>query len=147
MRPLAGEGFHFDAGGLHQLVGGKRHVRVNVPVLHPLNDVNRAVVVRQHTVKERTLRPVIVAGVGDHPARQVRCGSVDVPFEVTFAQGVGVFAVAVNTKRPVDAVVHDHTTSLHASVSPHQFVNADEARHRHDGGKVGVAKSGRLPGC
>ena len=58
---------------------------------------------------------------------------------------MGVFAIPVDAERTVNAVVHDHAPRLHATVSPHQFVNTDQARHRNDGGEVRVAKSGGLP--
>ncbi len=40
MGPLTGEGFDFNARCLNVLVGWEGHVRVNVPVLHALNDVH-----------------------------------------------------------------------------------------------------------
>ena len=127
MSPLSGKGFDFDAGLFDQLVGWEGHVRVDVPVLHALNDVDRPVVILNDSVEEGAFGPVIVAGIGHHPTRKISCWSVHVAFEVALAQRVGVFAVAVNTKGAVHTVVHDHATGFHAAITPHQLVNTDES--------------------
>ena len=146
MSPLTGQCLDFNTSLFDDLVGGEGHVRVNVPILHALNDVDRAVVILNHTVKEGTLGPVIVAGVGHHAARKVSRWTVDVAFHVALTERVSVFTVAVNTEGTVDAVVHDHPSCFHAAVAPHQLVDANKAGHGDDGGEVRVAKSGGLPG-
>ena len=101
-------------------------MRVNIPVLHSLNDVDRTVVVVNHAVKEGSLGPIIVASIGHHSARKVGGWSVDVPFEVTFAQGVCIFPISIDAEGTVNTVVHDHAPCFHAAVSPHQFVHANQ---------------------
>ena len=145
MSPLTSQCLDFNTGRLDNLVGGEGHVRVDVPILHALNDVDRAVVILNHTVKEGALSPVIVAGIGHHASRKVGCWPVHIAFEVPLAQRVSVFTVAVNTEGTVDAVVHDHPSCFHAAVAPHQFVDANEAGHGNDGGEVGVAEGCGLP--
>ena len=124
---------------------GEGHVRIDVPILHALDDVNRALVVLKGPIKEGALGPVIVAAVGHHAAGEVGGGAIGVAFEVAFAQRVAVLAVAVDAERAVHAVVHDHATRFHAAVAPHEVVDADQTRHGHDGREVRVAEGGRLP--
>ena len=88
--PLACECFDFDACIFNELVGWEGHVRVNVPILHALNDVDGAVVILQHPVEEGTFGPVIVTGVGHHASRKVGGWAVHVAFDVSLAKGVSV---------------------------------------------------------
>ena len=144
--PLACERFDLDASVFHDLVRWERHVRVHVPVLHALNDVDRTVVVLNDSVEEGTLGPVVVSCVRYHASREVGCGSVDVPFEIALAQRVSVLGVSIDAERAVDSVVHDGTTCFHAAVAPHEFMHPNETRHGHDGSEIWVSKRGGLPG-
>ena len=144
--PLTGQRLDLNASVFNDLVSGEGHVRVNVPVLHALNDVDRAVVVLNHAVQEGAFSPVVVAGIGDHATGQVGCWAVEVALHVALTKGVRVFCIAVDTERAVDAVVHDHAACFHAAVAPHQLVDANQTRHGHDGGEVRVAEGGGLPG-
>ena len=147
MGPLACQRLNLNPSVLNLLMDGEGHVWVNVPILHALDEVDRTVVILHDSVEEGTLSPVVVSSIGHHAARKISGWSVDVALEVSFAQSMGVLAVPIDAKRTVDAVVHDGSTGFHASISPHQFVNANEPRHGHDGGQVRVAKGRRLPRC
>ena len=61
--PLSEQSLGIDSVLLQDIDRGHRHVRVDVPVVHPLNQVYRAVVVVQYALQEVALLPVGAHGL------------------------------------------------------------------------------------
>ena len=113
--------------------GRDGHVRIDVPVVHALNEVDTSFVILKHTVKEIPLGPIIAC---DFRAEHVSTHAGARTNDVIGTQILIVLFVAVNAVRPVDSVVHDGGPRFRGPVFPHQFLHADESRDGHDGFQI-----------
>ena len=126
--------------------GWYRHVGVNVPIVHALDEVNAAFVILKNPVEEVALSPVVP---GDLGTKHVGADAGSRADDVIRAHVLIVLFVAVNTVRPVDTVVHDGCPRFRRTVFPHEFFHANKTRNRDDGLQVIMLgpKHGRLPRC
>ena len=120
--PLAEKPLRLDARVLQLVDHGNGHVGVHVPIVHPLDQVDRTPVVVQHPVKEVPLLPVRSSRlpsphVGSHPGAWAD--------DVVGAHVAYVLLVAVDSVGAVDAVVHYRGSGLAAAVLPHELHDTD----------------------
>ena len=123
--PLTVEPFRVKAVFKKDVVSWKSHVRVDIPVLHSVDDVDRAVIVCECLVEETPLLPVVASRPSQVVTREVRPHTCVVAFEVSLTGIPGVLQVTVQTEASVHSVVHYCASSLHASVAPHEVVYPD----------------------
>ena len=134
--PLAVEPLDVEAGVDGHLVGREGHVRVDVPVLEPVDDVDRPFESLERVREEVALLPVVGSGPAEVVPGHVGGRPGVVALDVALARVLDVAGVTVEAERAVDAVVHDRAPGLHAAVPPHEVVHAYEPGHGDDGGEV-----------
>ena len=118
-------------------------MRVDVPVLEPVDDVDRPLEVLERVREEVALLPVVRSCPSEVVPRHVGGGPRVVALDVALAGVLDVARVPIEPERAVDAVVHDRTPGLHAAVPPHQVVHPYEPGHRDDRREVlGAGRSG-----
>ena len=71
MRPLSCKCLDFNASISDLLMHWERHVWVNIPILHALNQIHRTVVILEDTIEERAFSPVRVTSIIDHTSAQI----------------------------------------------------------------------------
>ena len=146
MIPLAKQALCIDACILQSVDGRNRHVRVDVPIVHALNQVNAALVIFDHSVEEITFCPIITC---NFRTKNVGRNASSGPYEIIWAYVLVIFLITVDSVGPIDTIVHDGGTGFRRAVSPHQFLDTDETRDWHDCLEVIMlcSKHSSLPRC
>ena len=131
--PLAKQSARLNTCINEAIDGRDGHVRIDVPVMHALDEVDASFVILKHPVKEISLSPIIAC---DFRAEHVSTDTGARADDVIRAQILIVLFVPVNPVRSVDAVVHDGSSGFGGPVFPHQFFHADESGDGHDGFQI-----------
>ena len=134
--PLTIQALDLEPGLDHRVMDREGHVWVDVPVLHPMDDVDGATVILNGSGEEVPLLPVIASCPSEVVTCQVSPNACIISLEVTLTRVLGVLEVAIEPEAAVDAVVHDGAPSLHTAVSPHQVMDPNQSGHRHDCPKI-----------
>ena len=118
-------------------------MRIDVPILHPLNPIHAPVPVLEGFVDVAAL-VVVVLHVRIHFAANIGHGSRKEALDNVRTDVVEVIAVVVNGAGEV-VHVHDLGTRLGAPVLVQQRMEGGRAGNRHDGLEVLAAHGGRFP--
>ena len=118
-------------------------MRIDVPILHPLDPIHAPVPVLEGFVDVAAL-VVVVLHVRIHFTANIGHGSREEPLDNVRADVVEVIAVVVNGAGEV-IHVHDLGTRLGAPVLVQQWMEGGRTGNRHDGLQVLAAHGGRFP--
>ena len=122
------------------------HVWVNVPIMHALNQIDRALIIREHSIEEISFCPVISEYLRTKQVCRRSCSRSN---QIIRTNILVILLVTINAIRPINTVMHNRGSSFSAAISPHEFLDTDEPGNWDDCFQiiVFISKHCRLPWC